>query len=184
MKKSVKITMFITLAIILGVIILINIPVSESLDSRAKSVIREVKTTIDTTAFDDKINYLVSVMDSVSDSVVMTDISYILDNTDYLKEMATMRFNEWQIENIKEIVSKQFDTWGGVHIKLKEYIKTQMNDPNSFEHLGTRHSIEGDFVMVYTEFTGKNAFGGRVRHSVIAKCWAYGGDIVEIVQFE
>ena len=46
-----------------------------------------------------------------------------------------------------------------------ELIQASMNDPNSFERLNTRLSATGTRRVIRVEFTGKNAFGGTVRHT-------------------
>jgi len=52
---------------------------------------------------------------------------------------------------------------------LESYIKRNMNDPGSFEHVETRYEDKGDHLIVITKFRGKNAFGGMVINSMMAK---------------
>ena len=46
-----------------------------------------------------------------------------------------------------------------------ELIKANMNDPDSFEKRDTRLSAVGVRRVIRVDFTGKNAFGGTVRHT-------------------
>jgi hypothetical protein len=62
----------------------------------------------------------------------------------------------------QEKLEQQFDPWDGSHIKLKEIIKSNMNDPNSFEHVDTIYRDHGDYIYIRTDYRGKNVFGGVV----------------------
>lgn len=78
-------------------------------------------------------------------------------------------------------IEAQFDT-DGSHIELTKYIKDNMNNPNSFEHIKTVYSINGDILIVTTEFRGSNAFGGIVKNSITATI-DLNGKILEIVKW-
>ena len=80
----------------------------------------------------------------------------------------------------KAEIEKHFSAWDGSHRSLTEVIKKSMNDPNSYEHAETRYIDKGDHLIVMTEFRGKNAFGGVVKNSVIAKV-DLNGNVVEII---
>jgi len=66
----------------------------------------------------------------------------------------------------KEIESK-FDSWDGSHIKLVQYVKPRLRDPNSFGHVETTYIDKGDKVFVTMQFRCKNGFGG------VNNCYAY-----------
>ncbi len=55
-----------------------------------------------------------------------------------------------------------------------------MNDPDSYEHVETVYWDMTDYVVVQTTYSGKNAFGGRVKNSVKAKA-DNNGNIIEII---
>jgi len=80
----------------------------------------------------------------------------------------------------KELIDRGFSAWDGSHRKLEEFIKSQMNDPDSYEHVETRYGDRGDFLIVQTTFRGKNAFGGVVKNSVKAKV-GLDGEVMEII---
>jgi hypothetical protein len=80
----------------------------------------------------------------------------------------------------KEQIERHFSAWDGSHRGLTEYIKKTMNDPDSYEHDETRYTDKGDHLIVHTKFRGKNAFGGVVRNSVIAKV-DLNGNVLEII---
>lgn len=68
-----------------------------------------------------------------------------------------------------EKIKRQFSTWDGSHRSIEEYIKSVMNDPNSYEHVETRYVDFGEYLLVQTTFRGKNAYGGVVKNTVKAK---------------
>lgn len=69
----------------------------------------------------------------------------------------------------KAKVDAQFSAWDGSHRGVTAYIKEHMNDPDSYEHVSTRFVDKGDFITVMTQFRGKNAFGGKVLNTAVAK---------------
>ncbi len=62
----------------------------------------------------------------------------------------------------KEKIESLFSLYDGSHRKLEQHIKKIMNDPNSYEHIETRYSDKGKYILVSTKFRGNNAFGGKV----------------------
>ena len=69
----------------------------------------------------------------------------------------------------KKLIAKQFSSWDGSHYNLTQYIKNNMNDPKSYDHVETRFGDMGSYVVVVTTFRGKNAFGGVVKQTYRAK---------------
>ena len=103
----------------------------------------------------------------------------------------------WAVISISSFVDSLPDTprdpilaqfgWDGSHRKLKNFIKTKMNDPDSYEHVETgRWGFQGanDYYLVRTTFRGKNAFGGMIINSVTAKVRKSDGAILEITDWE
>lgn len=78
-------------------------------------------------------------------------------------------------------LEKQFSAWDGSHIELTKIIKKAMNDPDSYEHVETVYWDMKDHVVVRTTYSGKNAFGGRVKNWVKAKS-DNNGNIIEIIE--
>lgn len=85
-------------------------------------------------------------------------------------------FNKNRAENIE----KQFSAYDGSHRGLEKYIKDNMNDPDSYDHIETRFSDKGDYLFVITKFRGANAFGGKVINIVSANV-DFEGNVLEIV---
>lgn len=56
-----------------------------------------------------------------------------------------------------------------------------MNDPDSYKHVDTTYSDQGDHLVVLTSFRGKNAFGGVVKNYVKAKV-SLDGEILKILE--
>ena len=62
-------------------------------------------------------------------------------------------------------------SWNGSHPGLVKRVKTDMNDPSSFKHVETlvsKKRTDGTHTIKMT-FRGKNAFGGVVKQTVVAK---------------
>lgn len=69
----------------------------------------------------------------------------------------------------EKLVNKQFSAWNGSNRYLSDYIKQNMNDPGSYEHVSTHYSDKGGYIFVRTAFRGKNAFGAKVLNVITAK---------------
>jgi len=80
-------------------------------------------------------------------------------------------------------IKKYFSGWDGSHLGLTKVIKESMNDPNSYDHVETKYSDKGEFLIVKTTFRGKNAFGGVVINSITAKVDLQ-GNVIEIISKE
>ena len=65
-------------------------------------------------------------------------------------------------EERAKLIEKQFSSWDGSHKTLTEYIKSNMNDAKSYEHVETRYKDNGDTIYIVTKFRGKNGFGAKV----------------------
>ena len=61
-----------------------------------------------------------------------------------------------------------FSGWDGSNPELVEYVKSRMNDPNSFEHVETKFYEHdgGDKLRIVMTYRGKNGFGGVVTERV------------------
>ena len=65
-------------------------------------------------------------------------------------------------------VEKLFSAWDGSQPSVEKWVKSQLNDPNSYEHIETTYRDFDSVISINTEFTAKNGFGGRVRSRCIA----------------
>lgn len=80
----------------------------------------------------------------------------------------------------KEMIMRQFSSWDGSHPGLVEYVKSQMLNPSSFEHVETFYRDEGDHLLVTMKYRGTNLFGAVVTNQIWAKV-DFEGNVVEIV---
>jgi predicted nucleic acid-binding Zn ribbon protein len=83
----------------------------------------------------------------------------------------------------KKEVEAAFSPWDGSHRKLTQYIKDNMNDPKSYEHVETRYRDDGDYITVMTTFRGKNSFNATVKNTVTAQC-SIDGNVLSITHWE
>ena len=80
----------------------------------------------------------------------------------------------------QEKIKSGFSSYDGSHYELTKYIKDQMNDDDSYEHIETTYIDKGDFILLQTRFKGKNAFGGIVKNNIQAKADT-NGNLIEIL---
>ncbi|MDR0228197.1 MAG: hypothetical protein LBI72_03945 [Flavobacteriaceae bacterium] len=78
-------------------------------------------------------------------------------------------------------IEKHFSAWDGSHIELTQQIKQAMNDPDSYEHIETKFWDVNDHLVIRTVYSGKNAFGGRVKNAIKVKA-TYDGKILEVIE--
>ena len=103
------------------------------------------------------------------------------------KDAARKKLEAEQIAQIEaktkrdKAIKSQFSPWNGSHDALTRYIKKNMNDPDSYEHVETRWIDKGDFILVIATYRGKNAFGGVVKNTTMAKV-DISGNILEIIR--
>ncbi len=72
-------------------------------------------------------------------------------------------------EKRKEELRVCFSVWDGSHRNLTEFIKENMNDPDSYEHVETVYQDMVSVLIVETTFRGTNQFGAVVKNMVKAR---------------
>lgn len=77
---------------------------------------------------------------------------------------------------------EQFSKWDGSHKKLTEYIKSQMNNPDSYEHVSTKAATKSSHILVVTTIRGENAYGATITTTYEAKVDKDTGDVISISQ--
>lgn len=83
------------------------------------------------------------------------------------------------LETRQEIIEKQFSPWTGSHMQLEKLIINAMNDPNSYEHRETKYLDNGDHIVIFAKYSGKNMFGGTVTNTIKASA-KINGNIIKI----
>lgn len=83
-----------------------------------------------------------------------------------------------------EKIDKQFSAWDGDHVKLKKYISDHLKDPDSYKNIKTTYWDRDSVLVVKTEYSGTNSYGGRVRGTVMAKCSIENGEVLQIMASE
>ena len=85
---------------------------------------------------------------------------------------------------MQALVDKADETFGtlGISRELREYIKTQLNDSESFKLEESEYFVSQDsIVIVKLTYSAKNAFNSRVKNSLRAKC-KIDGSVISIEQ--
>ena len=80
-----------------------------------------------------------------------------------------------------ELVQDQFSVFNGAHRKLQQHVKKNLKDPDSYEHIGTRHEDKGEYILVSMKYRAKNSFGGFVVEYVTVKV-DINGNILEFIE--
>lgn len=75
---------------------------------------------------------------------------------------------------LSDLMKYQFSAWDGSHIVLERYLKNQLNDVDSYEHVETRYRLvaygeNAPYLVLYTKFRAKNGFGAVVLANATAK---------------
>ena len=77
--------------------------------------------------------------------------------------------SDYEANDPKGRIERHFSKYDGSYTKFRNYIKDNLNDPSSFEHVETRYTDNKDgTVNVIMKYRGKNAFGGII--TKYAKC--------------
>lgn len=113
--------------------------------------------------------------------------SKYLMNKPYSDEKMKMRQIEKEEkiakENRRKKIEDQFSAWDGSHLGLVRFVKNDMNDASSFEHVETKYRDQGKTLFIVMKFRGKNAFGALVLNSISAKV-DFNGNVLEIIDYE
>lgn len=78
-------------------------------------------------------------------------------------------------------IQDQFSAWDSSHTKVEQYIKSRLNDADSYEHVETSAWDKGNHLFIMTKFRAKNAYGGKMLSSFSANVNIETGEIIKIV---
>jgi hypothetical protein len=82
-----------------------------------------------------------------------------------------------------ERLQRNFDPWDGSHINLVKYLKENLNDPDSYEHVDTRYwDVSDSDIVVLMKYRAKNAFGGKILGAIKART-DINGNILKILDY-
>lgn len=120
-------------------------------------------------------NYYLAYLPKANISILYDKKDKRIVANDWGKETIVEKFQQRQ----QKIISC-FSAWDGSHIKLERLIVSSLNDPDSYKHITTQYSDEGDHLMVVTIYTASNLFGGRVKKIVTATS-DFDGNVIKIL---
>jgi hypothetical protein len=88
-----------------------------------------------------------------------------------------------------EKIEKQFSPWDGRHMQLYNFLKENLRDPNSLEHVETSYKRKKDaknnysgVIVVNMKYRAKNGFGGYNVELISADC-DLDGNILKINKY-
>ena len=149
-----------------------------------ESSIKILQETVDTNEYDRTVVYLDSISKLVSDTTLLKQINDL--DVEDMRYSAVFRHNQAVLHKKLEMISDHFVSEGGTHKALRAYIKSRMNDPKSFDCLGSRvyfDDVPGTYIVTM-KYSGKNGFGGVVTQLATARCNIETGDILEIISID
>lgn len=126
----------------------------------------------------------------IATSAIASESTCDFDDVECEIAKLTPEENATRLERIKKRDSpkrlkkleSQFSTWSGTHRKLERYIKEQLNDSGSYEHVGTGYSPRLEPMQVGTRFRAKNAFGAMMINDVLAEV-SDDGEVIRILKW-
>lgn len=70
----------------------------------------------------------------------------------------------------KKVIDRLFSVWDGSNYKLVAYVKKNMQDPKSFEHVSTKYWVfdKTNTIVIKMQYRGKNSFNAVVMERVKA----------------
>lgn len=99
----------------------------------------------------------------------------------YSNKIAEAERIEQEAQARRDAIRSQFSAWDGSHNNLERLIKKTMKNPDSYDHVETTYSDQGDHLIVRTVYRGTNSFNAVVPGSVTAKV-SINGNILEIIE--
>ena len=85
------------------------------------------------------------------------------------------------VEQIRDEQVQELFFADGQNYQVVQAVKKSMNDPDSFEHIETRHVDNGTGdVAITMMFRGKNAFGGKVINRAVAMVNPQSGTVTSL----
>lgn len=118
--------------------------------------------------------------DSIANKEYQEKVAAEYQNLEETDDISKSKASQENVMPSRDVIEKQFNVWDGSHIKLTRLIKETMNDPESYEHVKTTFEIKRTYMLVMTEFRGKNSFGGKVKNTIVVKVDA-NGNVIELV---
>ena len=98
------------------------------------------------------------------------NISFISNKPTDIITFATFgKDAESEAKKVPSWIKNQFSVWDGSHINLTRYIKTQLHDPGSYDHVKTVYAVDGNGLFLTTTFRATNAFNATVTGRMTAK---------------
>ena len=76
-----------------------------------------------------------------------------------------------------DLIARQFTLWG-THTALINYVKADMHNPNSFQHVDTFYIKNNTYISVTMTYRGTNAFGGVVTETITRR-FTYDGTMLD-----
>ena len=81
-------------------------------------------------------------------------------------------------------ISQGFSAWDGSHLELTRWIKKNLKDPSSYDHVETKYVDNGgDVFIVMTKYRATNSFGAVMPGFTSARVHVV-GRVIEVITSE
>jgi len=74
-------------------------------------------------------------------------------------------------------IESQFSKWDGSHYSVEKYIKNNLKDPDSYDHVKTAFADKGDHIIIETTYRAKNSFNATTTGRVLARASIDGSEV-------
>jgi hypothetical protein len=112
--------------------------------------------------------------------VLLISLGYWIYPSDSSNQTPERKLTKKEIHD--KNISMAFNPWDGSHRNLEILIKKSLNDPNSYNHLETTYRDLDSILIITSEFTAKNGFGGTIREGVVVSADTL-GNIIDVVKW-
>jgi hypothetical protein len=93
-------------------------------------------------------------------------------------ELGLERIQAEQAERFRLRRIKEQFGYNGYNLNLVAFMRPQLHDPKSFEHVRTTYEDKGDTIVVRMTYRARNGFGGLVLNQCTAELDSYSGAIL------
>lgn len=82
----------------------------------------------------------------------------------------------------RKLIERQFSSWNGSHKTLEDYIRKNLKNPDSYDHVETLYVDKGDHILLETTYRATNSFNAIVTEKVYAKSTLDGSQVTILAQ--
>ncbi len=109
--------------------------------------------------------------------------SYLLTQLRQNKHLRSEYQQKQKEKRRKQKIKSQFSEWDGSHRNLKRYLKKNLHDASSFEHVKTTYSDKKNYLLVRMKYRANNKLGAKILKTITAKV-SLDGEVLEVISHQ